>query len=87
MTEPLETLSLIPEEFEVKPLALRYMKRIETDHPDVAEEVVKKALEIAEEEGHMEVRAETLRKAFAEVKGMTLEEVKRTLFPLRLDDP
>ncbi len=87
MTEELRSLKLIPEDFEVRPLALRYIKRLEVDHPDVVEEVIEKALEIAKEEGHMQVRAETIRKAFAEVRGISLEDVKRTIFPLRLNDP
>ncbi len=82
--EQLESLKLIPEDYKVRPLALRYLKRLEDDYPDILEDVVKEALRIAKEEGHHEVRAETLRKAYAKVKGISLKEAKREFFPKAL---
>ncbi len=82
--ERLRSLRLIPDDYTVRPLALRYLKRLEDDHPELLEDVVREALEIAREEGHYEVRAETLRKAYARVKGVSLEEARREFFPKAL---
>lgn len=80
----LRALDLIPDDFKVRPLALRYLKRLEDDYPDILEDVVREAVRISEEEGHMEIRAETLRKAYARVKGITLREARREFFPKAL---
>ncbi|WP_457619694.1 hypothetical protein [Methanopyrus sp.] len=80
----LRSLNLIPDHLKVRPLALRYLKRLEDDHPDILQDVVREAVRISEEEGHMEIRAETLRKAYAYVKGITLREARREFFPKAL---
>ncbi|NPA86126.1 MAG: hypothetical protein GXO42_01875 [bacterium] len=69
----------------VKPLALRYLYRIYIELGDARlKEVLAVAANIAQQEKHQEIRANTVRKAVSRITGKSLKEVRKKLFPLRI---
>jgi hypothetical protein len=69
----------------IKPLALRYLYRAYKElDPKLFDRLLAEAVRIAHEEGHGELRANTVRKALARLSGKDLKTVCRVFFPLRL---
>ena len=69
----------------IKPLALRYLFRI---YKELGEEKLKQIVEISKEiaiqEKHYEIRANTVRKAVSRLTNKSLDEVKKKFFPLKI---